>query len=266
MWRPSSFKGLLYMETQLLKFTTECSKVTFLISLLSGRALSWARAKWNTNTVIINSYEAFTNHFKDVFGSTTGELSISDQLLRLRQGASSTNDYTVQFRTLVAASGSNEAALLSTYRHVLDPCIRAQMTIYDDSVGLEIFMLKANRISQHLATCIVSETTHQSVSPASCPPVQELLQVDSTRLSHEERTRQLAAGLCLCCAATDHHNGPTPSNPNVLCLSPGQLGLLGQLHFGRPPKLSSAASPLSCPGAPSQNHPRKAARTWACEI
>ncbi len=73
----------LYIEMQPQKFHTERSKVAFLISLLSGRALSWARAIWNTNTAIIDSYEAFINHFKEVFGSATGALTVSDQLLRL---------------------------------------------------------------------------------------------------------------------------------------------------------------------------------------
>ncbi len=114
----------LYIEMQPQKFTTERSKVAFLISLLSGQALLWAKAIWNANTAIINSYEAFTNHFKEVFGLATGVLSMSDQLLRLCQGASSTNEYTLQFRTLVATSGWNEAALLSAYRQGLDPHIR----------------------------------------------------------------------------------------------------------------------------------------------
>ncbi len=97
----------LYIEMQLQKFTTKRSKVPFLISLLSGRALSWARAIWNANSVIIDSYEAFTNHFKEVFGSA---LSVSEQLLCLRQGTSSTNEYTRQFLTLAATSGRNEVA------------------------------------------------------------------------------------------------------------------------------------------------------------
>ncbi len=62
----------LYIEMQPQKFPTERSKVAFLISLLSGRALSWARAIWNANTSIINSYDAFTKHFKEVFELATG--------------------------------------------------------------------------------------------------------------------------------------------------------------------------------------------------
>ncbi len=113
----------LYIEMQPQKFPTERSKVAFLISLLSGRALSWARAIWNANTSLINSYDAFTNHFKEVFELATGALSVSDQLLRLRQGTSSTHEYTLQFRTLAATSGWNEAALLGTYRQGLDTSI-----------------------------------------------------------------------------------------------------------------------------------------------
>uniref|UniRef100_A0A673FGE0 DUF4939 domain-containing protein n=1 Tax=Sinocyclocheilus rhinocerous TaxID=307959 RepID=A0A673FGE0_9TELE len=63
----------LYIEMQPQKFTTERTKGAFLISLLKGRALLWAKAIWNANSAIINSYDAFTNHFKEVFGHTTGD-------------------------------------------------------------------------------------------------------------------------------------------------------------------------------------------------
>lgn len=106
----------LFIVMQPQKFMTERAKVAFLISLLSGRAVMWAKALWNANSTIINSYEAFSNHFKEVFGFTTGMLSMSDQQLRLRQCSSSTNDYTLQFRTLAATSGWNESALLIAYR------------------------------------------------------------------------------------------------------------------------------------------------------
>lgn len=103
-------------------------KDSFLISLLTGKVLSWAKAICNANSMpTINSYEAFINHFKEVFGSATGMLSVSDQLLRLRQGISSTSDYALHFRTLATTSGWNEAALVSACRQGLDPRIRAQM-------------------------------------------------------------------------------------------------------------------------------------------
>lgn len=130
----------------------------------------WAKAIWNANSLIINSYEAFTNHFKEVFGSATGVLSVSDQLLWLRQGGSPIHDYTLQFRTLTASTGWNEAALLSAYQQGLDPRIRAQMAIYDDNVGLESFMLRANRIAQRLSACHTHKAAHQFAAPAASSP------------------------------------------------------------------------------------------------
>ncbi len=156
----------LFIEMQSQKFSTERSKVAFLISLLSSKAQLWAWAIWNANSLIINLYDAFTNNFKKVFGSATGLLSVSNQLQRLRQGSSTTSDYTLQFHTLAAASGWNEAALLSAYRQDLDPRSHAQMAIYDDTIGLESFMQRATHF-----TMIVSLPAQRS-----CPPACRLYQ------------------------------------------------------------------------------------------
>ncbi|KAI2647695.1 Transposon Tf2-11 polyprotein [Labeo rohita] len=89
------------------QFPSENAKVTFLISLLTGKALQWAKAIWSSNNPIINSYEQFS----EVFSTATGTLT----------------------------SGWNEVALLGAYRQGLNPEIRAAMALYDDSIGLESF-------------------------------------------------------------------------------------------------------------------------------
>ncbi len=58
---------VLLIEMQLQKFTTEHAKVALLISLLSVRAVLWAKAIWNASSTLINSYEAFSNNFKVCF-------------------------------------------------------------------------------------------------------------------------------------------------------------------------------------------------------
>lgn len=156
----------LFIEMQPQKFPTERTKVTFLISLLTGKELLWARAIWNAQSTITNSFDAFTNHFKEVFSTTTGELSVPDQILRLRQGTSSTSDYTLQFCTLLVTSGWNKATLLSTYRQGLDPCIRAQTVIYDDTMGLESFSCNEQSVSPN---------DSQSVSQRKPLPIQSHL-------------------------------------------------------------------------------------------
>ncbi|KAL0194661.1 hypothetical protein M9458_008233, partial [Cirrhinus mrigala] len=99
-------------------------------------------------------------------------------------------DYILQFRTLAGTSGWNEAALLIAYRQGLDPHIRAQMSIYDDTVGLKNYMQRATRISQCLFTCQPKEAAHQPTTPAVGPPVPELMQA-RLQLPHSCRVRSL---------------------------------------------------------------------------
>ncbi len=154
------------------QFMLECSKVAFVISLLSGQALLKAHTIWNPQSSI-NSFDAFSAHFREVFGLSTDSLSIADQLICLWQGTSSVSMYTLQFRILAASYGWNETALLTAYRQGLDPQIITQMAIYNENVGLESFIQKAVKISQRLKACLPNENSLSQASPAACPPVPE---------------------------------------------------------------------------------------------
>ncbi len=154
-------------------------------------------------------------------------------------------------------------------------------------------MLKANRIAQRLSACHTAEAAHQPASPANGSPVPEPMQVDTARLSSQERARRMAAGLCLYCASADHfirscpNKTPTSSgeysphrpcnfhafyadcstihsSPICYSLCPGRLGLLGQLHLPRPPESFTPTPLLALPGAPSRDHQWQTARTWVC--
>ncbi|KAI2653687.1 Retrotransposon-derived protein PEG10 [Labeo rohita] len=202
----------LYIRMQPQQFPTENSKVAFLISLLTGKAFQWAKAIWNADNPI-NSFERFTSHFSEVFSNTTRTLTVSDQLFRLQQGSSSVHEYTIHFRTLAAASGWNEFALLGAYRQGLNPDIRAAMTLYDDSIGLETFLQCTARVSQRLAACQPSETAPQSAMVAACSPVPEPMQIDSSRLSRTERQCRITSGLCLYCGTPGHFLRNCPVRP-----------------------------------------------------
>ncbi|KAL0152234.1 hypothetical protein M9458_051957, partial [Cirrhinus mrigala] len=223
----------LYIQMQPQQFPSERTKVAFLASLLTGKALKWAEAIWNSNNPIINSYDQFVNHFSEVFSTATSTLSTSDQLFRLRQGSSSIHDYTLHFRTLAAASGWNEISLLGAYRQGLNPEIRAAMAIYDDSIGLEAFLLRTTCVSQQLAACQPPVTAPSAATVAASAPVPELMQVDSTRLSHTERNRRISLGLCIYCGQPGHilRNCPVrPPRPMVSTITseiePTQLSLI----------------------------------------
>lgn len=159
--------------------------MVFIISLLSGRALQSAQSLWQANASITTSLSAFITHFKEVFGQTASELSVHDQLFNLRQGSNSVSAFALQFHTMAAASGWNEAALLTAIRQGLNPIVRQLMVIYDDIMGLENFIQKTIRVSQRLAACTLSEPAlHPPPAiPSVTLPAPEPMQVDSYHLT-----------------------------------------------------------------------------------
>uniref|UniRef100_A0A8C1LU19 DUF4939 domain-containing protein n=1 Tax=Cyprinus carpio TaxID=7962 RepID=A0A8C1LU19_CYPCA len=70
----------LYFELQPRQFVNDQAKIAFIMSLLSGRALQWAKALWNSRSPLVRSYEAFVDHFREVFGKTTSAFSVHDEL------------------------------------------------------------------------------------------------------------------------------------------------------------------------------------------
>uniref|UniRef100_A0A8C1QPZ5 DUF4939 domain-containing protein n=1 Tax=Cyprinus carpio TaxID=7962 RepID=A0A8C1QPZ5_CYPCA len=95
--RPVSFSGeaascsgfllqcSLYFKLQPHLFVTEQVKVTFIISLLSRRALQWAEILWNSQSPWIHSLDSFVKHIREVFSLSTMEITVNDELFQLRQ-------------------------------------------------------------------------------------------------------------------------------------------------------------------------------------
>lgn len=143
----------LALEQQTQLYPTEKSKVSFIIQQLSGAALRWAETLWTQETTVTSSVQDFINHFKEVFGRPVEDSTVSDKLLQLRQGKRSVSEYSLEFRTLAAASGWDEKALLSVYRRGLNPALRLQLAIYDDAIGLEKFIQQTLRVHQRSQGC-----------------------------------------------------------------------------------------------------------------
>ncbi|KAK3534427.1 hypothetical protein QTP86_015226, partial [Hemibagrus guttatus] len=67
----------LVLEMQPHMFPTERSKVTFLITQLSGKALLWAESIWSQNHPAVQSYSSFIDYFKEVFKKPSWDSSIA---------------------------------------------------------------------------------------------------------------------------------------------------------------------------------------------
>lgn len=217
----------LSFEMQPHLFPTERSKIGFIITHLQGKALRWAETIWDQGGTVTQTAQSFIQHFKEVFGKPPYDSSISDQLFLLRQSNLPIKEYALQFRTLAAASGWNERALLSAYRQGLEPHLRLQMAAYDDSLGLENFIQHSIRCAARMQHCLpelVTETRQSPFTPRFADPrlqetTPEPMQLDQSRLSAQERARRFNLGLCMYCGEKGHLRSNCPVRPPRLVVS-----------------------------------------------
>ncbi|KAL0199907.1 hypothetical protein M9458_003094, partial [Cirrhinus mrigala] len=117
------------------------------------------------------------------------------------------------------SSGWNESALLTTYRQGLEPNLRMMLAPHDDSMGLERFIQMTIRCATRISSYSNSSMSTGGASPSPpadhSPPEQlpEPMQVDSRRLTHQERQRRLSMGLCLYCGQSSHQIRDCPTRP-----------------------------------------------------
>ncbi|KAL2078348.1 hypothetical protein ACEWY4_026033 [Coilia grayii] len=237
----------LALEMDPRRFSSERGKVAYIISRLDGRALQWAESVWQQAGPATQSVEAFIKHFKEVFQAPAGDSSVQEQLHRLRQGKSSITEYALRFRTLAAASGWNEPALITTFRLGLQPALRLHLASYDDSLGLERFIQLAIRVSHRREGCLRQGPSEPTRAPRPVhhdfPPEahsrETPMQIDTVRLSATERRRRMEQGLCLYCGATGHLLLTCPVRPPrvQVCISSG--------HNHTPSLCFSSTQPLN---------------------
>ncbi|CAI9610300.1 unnamed protein product, partial [Staurois parvus] len=104
---PSQCHGFLnqvgiYFELIPHAFPTERSKVGFLISLLSDKALAWANPLWERNDPVIHEFSGFVDAFHRVFNVPAHSASAAKLLKSMHQGSRTVAEYAVEFRTLAA--------------------------------------------------------------------------------------------------------------------------------------------------------------------
>ncbi len=194
-------------------FPTERSKIAFMITLLTGRALQLVESLWNSDSPVTHTLDAFTTHLKEVFGQANSELSV--------QGKSSVWNYSILFRTLAASSGWNETALITAFRRVLNSRIRQQMAIF--TVGLETFISKAVRISQHLTACEEDLPPALPLPVPSPAPAPQPMQVSFNPLTRAEREGRIHSRLSLYCGESGHILQTCPVRPPRPAVSTIQL-------------------------------------------
>ncbi|KAK3568031.1 hypothetical protein QTP86_029104 [Hemibagrus guttatus] len=229
MAQPAPYSGLaedcngfilqcsLVLEMQSHLYSTERSKVVFIISQLRGQALLWAESLWSQNS--------------------PGKLTVPE--------------YALQFRTLAAKSGWNEQALLATYRQWLNPQVRLHLAAYEDAIGLERLIQLFIRVAARMQSC-VNEPQDQSPhstwrdrpAPVSSPePAPEPMHLGASHLTPAERQRRLTWNLCLYCGAPGHALPECPIRPPRPMWSPSSIPGQRAISSQAPSATSSGSGP-----------------------
>lgn len=125
--RPFLSQCALHFFLQPQTYTTEESKVGFVLSLLTGRAALWGTAVWKNHDPCTQSFESLSTMMKKVFDRSAVGRDAARKLTDLRQGNRSVSDYAIEFRTLAADTHWNEEAQWDTFLHGLTGCIQREL-------------------------------------------------------------------------------------------------------------------------------------------
>ncbi|KAL0173707.1 hypothetical protein M9458_029675, partial [Cirrhinus mrigala] len=194
------FAGSLFVNQQPNLYASDESKITFVCSLLTGKALEWATAVWDLGQSTYPTFSTFLQSFKEVFQPTSESGKAGEQIVTLRQGRRTAADYALEFRTLAAQSGWNDGPLKLHYRRGLNPDLQVELACRDEGLSLNQYIDLSIRIDNVMrarkpARPFTTPLPHQP--PAASGP--EPMQLGTTKLTTEKRERRIRNHLCLYC-------------------------------------------------------------------
>ncbi|KAI2662464.1 Retrotransposon-derived protein PEG10 [Labeo rohita] len=204
----------LFVNQQPNRYASNESKIAFVCSLLTGKALEWATAVWDLGQSTYPTFATFLRSFKEVFQPTPESSEAGELIVSLRQGRRLAADYTLDFRTLAAQSGWNDGPLKLHYRKGLNPDLQVELACRDEGLSLNQYIDLSIRIDNVMRTRRPTRSFTVPLpppQPATSGP--EPMQLGTTRLSVEERERRIRNRLCLYCGEAGHIRATCPTRP-----------------------------------------------------
>ena len=192
------------------RFCSDGSRVGFIVSAFSGRALDWYTAIASRTPAVCLSYDLFKKQFLSVFSVPEDGEDAAIRLHRVVQGTRSVTDYAVEFRVLAAQCNITDDSMRGTFyaglnQNIKDGLINQYPKNFSDLVHLAI------RVDSRL-TELGTKTFRSTLPtpPSSCSPL-EPMEVGRNRvLSDKERNERLERGLCTYCGNKGHWRRACP--------------------------------------------------------
>ncbi|KAI2644730.1 Transposon Tf2-6 polyprotein [Labeo rohita] len=204
----------LFVNQQPNLYASDESKIAFVCSLLTGKALEWATAVWDLGHSTYPTFSTFLRSFKEVFQPTSESGEAGEQIVTLHQGRRTAADYALDFRTLAAQSGWNDVPLKLHYRRGLNPDLQVELACRDEGLNLNQYIDLSIRIDNVMRA---RKPTRPFTTPLPYQPSAaagpEPMQIRTTKLTTEERERRIRNHLCLYCGEAGHIRATCPTRP-----------------------------------------------------
>lgn len=201
----------LFVDQQPSMYPTDSSRIAFISSLLTGRALEWATAVWRPDGSAFPTFTNFLLQFRNVFEHPTECGDAGEQLLELTQGRRTAAEYSLSFRTLAAQTNWVEDTLKTLFRKGLSAELQSELACRDEGRGLDEYINLAIQIDNLIRSRRPNRYPPRLTRETSATP--EPMQLGVTRLTQEERERRLQKHLCLYCGQTGHLRAACPVRP-----------------------------------------------------
>uniref|UniRef100_A0A3Q1BU46 CCHC-type domain-containing protein n=1 Tax=Amphiprion ocellaris TaxID=80972 RepID=A0A3Q1BU46_AMPOC len=204
----------LVFELQPLTYSTDRSRIAYILSLLAGAARDWGSAVWAAQTAVCHSYVAFVQEMRKVFDHLVRGRDAGGRLFSLRQASRSTAEYAVEFRTLAAESGWNDVALQGAFQRGLSKAVKDELATRDESSSLDELIALAIRLDNRIQDRNPPPRILLVASappPAASAPEDEPMQLGRAHLSEEEKQRRRQTNACLYCGEMGHYAAACPS-------------------------------------------------------
>ncbi len=200
---PGKCKGFilqcsLFLNQQPSPHSTDVSKISFVSSLLTGRALDWITAVWRTDGSAFRSYDEFLRDFQAVFEHSKGGKGAEDLLLELAQGRTSAAEYALDFRTLAAQTNWTDNSLKVIFRRGLSHDLQTELACRDEGKDFNQFVHLAIQIDNLMRSRRPGSRSATSSRNLPLPRYYshmtadsgEPMQINATRLTEEEKERR----------------------------------------------------------------------------
>ncbi len=206
----------IYLDHQGERFESEGKRCAFIMTLLTGRAIDWAVAVWDSDPRLRSSVTYFIQQLREVFEYPHGGRDVLTQLINLTQGNRTAAEFAIEFRTLAAQSGWNDVALKATFHKSLNCDLQTELACkgegssYSDFVTLAIRIDNLMRKAPKKKSGRSGQTHILTPNPVEMFSPEEPMQLNTSRLSESERERRRHQRLCFYCGESGHRSFGCP--------------------------------------------------------